>query len=64
MGEAPTLIRLTPVSAIARTFCRSTPPEVSRVTRPAARATAARKVLEGEIVQHDDVGPHSSASRS
>lgn len=38
--SAPTLIRSTPVSAIALTVCRSTPPEASSSARLAVRATA------------------------
>ena len=54
--RAPIEIASTPVSAIARTVSRVTPPEASSRMRPAARATAARRSVGRHVVEQDAVG--------
>ena len=54
--SAPTEIRSTPVSAIARTVARSTPPDASRIARPPRDRDRLTHHLDRHVVEQDDLG--------
>ena len=61
--SAPTEITSTPVSAMARTVSRVTPPEASSLTRPGRHGDGAAQVVQGEVVEQDHVGARRAGPR-
>ena len=57
--SAPTEIRSTPVSAIARTVVRLTPPDASRIARPPRDRDRLAHHLDRHVVEQDDLGAGS-----
>ncbi|EHN77632.1 hypothetical protein SMCF_2842, partial [Streptomyces coelicoflavus ZG0656] len=53
--RAPTEITSTPVSAIARTVVKSTPPDASSRIAPPGPGHRPPQVRQAEVVQHDHV---------